>query len=146
MTDITTCFPKDDPVPHEAPSLSTEPLAIIGVACRFAGDATDCGNLWKFLSEGRSAVGTVPENRFKVASYYHPDPEHGGTTCTTRGYFLKDNIYSFDTSFFKLPENDITAMDPQQKLLLENVYHALENGTGPSILSPLIAMRYSYIC
>lgn len=131
MGDVRISVPEDSADLGERASLSTEPLAVIGVACRFAGDATDSESLWRFLSEGSCAVGPLPEDRFKIENYYHPDPEHGGTSCTTRGYFLKDSIYSFDAAFFKLSENDINAMDPQQKLLLENVYHALENGVDP---------------
>lgn len=114
---------------YEAGSnISPEPLAIIGIACRFAGDATDPRSLWKFLLDGQCAAGHLPTERFNAIGYYHPDPEHGGTTATTRGYFLKDNIDAFDVPFFQLAESDVLAMDPQQKLLLENVYHALENG------------------
>lgn len=53
---------------------------------------------------------------------------HSGTIYTKAGYFLKDDINSFDSAFFQLSDNDVQAMDPQQKMLLENVYHALENG------------------
>ncbi|KAF7571242.1 hypothetical protein PtrM4_112440 [Pyrenophora tritici-repentis] len=126
MTDITTCFPKDDPVPHEAPSLSTEPLAIIGVACRFAEMqqiVEICGNscqkedlLWALYLRIDSRLQVTTIQIQNMWNYLH-----------NSWLFFENNIYSFDTSFFKLPENDITAMDPQQKLLLENVYHALEN-------------------
>lgn len=107
---------------------SLEPLAIIGFASHLAGDATDNENLWKHILEGQSASGPFPQDRLQGNQYFHPDFEHGGTCATKGGYFLKKDIDTFDASFFRLSEYDIAAMDPQQKILLENVYHAAENG------------------
>ncbi|KAJ5595540.1 uncharacterized protein N7459_001748 [Penicillium hispanicum] len=108
-------------------AVSLEPLAIIGFSGRFAGDATTSENLWKMLLEQRSAAGPVPRSRFNASSYYHPDPDHGATFAAQCGYFLEGDINALDTSLFNLTANEIASMDPQQKLLLESVYHALEN-------------------
>ena len=105
-----------------------EPLAIVGYASHLAGNATDNEKLWSYILEGQSASGPFPQERLQGNQYFHPDPEHGGTCATKGGYFLKKDIDTFDASFFRLSEYDIAAMDPQQKILLENVYHALENG------------------
>lgn len=107
---------------------SLEPLAIVGFATQLAGDATDNENLWRHILEGKSASGPFPQDRLQGNRYFHPDPDHGGTCATKGGYFLKKDIDTFDASFFRLSEYDIAAMDPQQKILLENVYHAFENG------------------
>lgn len=105
-----------------------EPLAVIGLAGRFSGDASNSTKLWQMLLEQRSAAGPVPKSRFDADSYYHPDPDHGGTSATKDGYFLDGDIHAFDTSLFNLTANEVASMDAQQKLLLENVFHALENG------------------
>lgn len=105
-----------------------EPLAIIGLSGRFAGNADTPGNLWEMLLEQRSAAGPVPRSRFDASSYYHPDPNHGATFAAQNGYFLEGDVDALDTSLFNLTANEIASMDPQQKILLESVYHALENG------------------
>lgn len=118
--------PKDSRATNGCTSI--EPLAIIGFASHLAGDATDSEHLWKHILEGQSASSPFPQDRLQGNKYFHPDPEHGGTCATKGGYFLKKDIDTFDASFFRLSEYDIAAMDPQQKILLENVYHAIENG------------------
>jgi acyl transferase domain-containing protein len=118
-----------------------EPLAVIGLAGHFAGDATDTAKLWQMLLEQRAAAGPVPASRFDVASYYHPDSEHGGTVATESGYFLRNNIDALDTSLFNLTANEVASMDPQQKMLLGSVFHALENGTSMPPLKQIVTRR-----
>lgn len=121
--DSGICLPGNSCLPPRQ-----EPLAVIGLACRFAGDASDSQKLWQMLLEQRSAAGPVPKSRFDANSYYHPDPDHGGTSAAKGGYFLEGDIHALDTSLFNLTASEVASMDPQQKLLLENVFHALENG------------------
>ncbi|KAK5990264.1 Highly reducing polyketide synthase otaA [Cladobotryum mycophilum] len=108
--------------PHEP-----EPLAIIGLSCRYGGEADSAANLFESVLAAKSVYGPVPKDRFDAEFYYHPDQNRSGTLYTKGGYFLAENPGSFDSSFFQLPSQDVLAMDSQQKLLLENTYHALEN-------------------
>ncbi|TVY81127.1 Ochratoxin highly reducing polyketide synthase [Lachnellula suecica] len=104
-----------------------DPVAIIGLSCRFAGDAKTPREFLEFILQGRSAAGPFPSDKLNAEGYYHPDPDHAGTFANKGGYFLSESADAFDAPFFNLSENDVAAMDPQQKLLLEDVYHALEN-------------------
>ncbi|KAK5996046.1 Highly reducing polyketide synthase otaA [Cladobotryum mycophilum] len=108
-------------------SYHDEPLAIIGLSCRFGGEADSTENFLKVLHEARSVYGPIPSDRFDANFYYHPDQNHIGTAFSKGGYYLADHPAKFDSAFFSLPSQDVLAMDPQQKLLLENSYHALEN-------------------
>ncbi|KAK5988353.1 6-hydroxymellein synthase cdmE [Cladobotryum mycophilum] len=109
---------------------ATEPMAIIGLATRFPQDATTTGNLWELLLKGRSAWSPFPEDRIGEG-HYHPDPEHGGTFAVKGGHFLKDDPAFFDAPFFSITRSEVLTMDPQQRIVLENVYHALENAGIP---------------
>jgi acyl transferase domain-containing protein len=110
------------------PSAHAEPLAIIGLACRFPQDATNIEGLWKCLLAGRSMATRIPKEKINTDGFYHPDPEHGGSIYMDVGHFLANSTAPFDPPFFNLSKNDIVAMDPQQRLVLENTYQALENG------------------
>jgi acyl transferase domain-containing protein len=63
----------------EEPGHGTEPIAIIGIGCKFAGDARDAKGFWKLLSEGRSAWSEIPKDKFNARALYHPNPEKTGT-------------------------------------------------------------------
>ncbi|KAH0592344.1 Polyketide synthase [Metarhizium humberi] len=104
-----------------------EPIAIIGLACRYGGDVKNSSELLRHVMKAKSVYGAVPEGRLDARHLYHPATGHIGSIYSNGGYFLKDDINNFDSAFFQLPENDVVAMDPQQKMLLESVYHALEN-------------------
>lgn len=108
-----------------------EPLAIIGVATRFPQDATTTEELWKFLLKGRSAHTPFPADRIGQG-HYHPDPEHGGSFAVKGAHFLSEDPALFDAPFFSITKGEVMALDPQQRVVLENVYHALEN-SGLSI-------------
>ena len=103
-----------------------EPIAIIGLATRFPQDATNTEELWKFLLAARSAHAKFPEDRIG-AGHYHPDPEHGGSFAVAGGHFLSEDPAHFDAPFFNVTKGEVIALDPQQRLVLENVYHSLEN-------------------
>lgn len=103
-------------------------IAIIGMACHFAGGCTDPQKLWDFVLAGRSAAEKIPVERMSSKGFYHPDKNRVGAICTDTGCFLQGDITAFDAPFFAISKAEADAMDPQQRLLLENAYHALENG------------------
>jgi acyl transferase domain-containing protein len=112
-----------DPAAVHAPR-PAPPIAIIGLACRFPG-AVDADAFWDLLAAGRDAVGEIPASRFAIERFYHPDPEQPGTICTRHGAFL-DDIEQFDPGFFGIPPRAAAAIDPQQRLVLEVGWEALE--------------------
>ncbi|KAJ5538114.1 hypothetical protein N7494_007593 [Penicillium frequentans] len=107
------------------------PIAIIGMGCRFAGDATSPENLWKMLEEGKSAWSEIPPSRFNLEGWYHPSQENISTTNVRGGHFLKEDLALFDATFFGLSAETASTMDPQYRLLLESVYESLENAGIP---------------
>ena len=111
-----------------------EPIAIIGMGCRFPG-ADGPVEFWKLLREGRDAIAEVPESRWKIDDYYDPDPDAPGKMSTRWGGFL-DGVDRFDPEFFGISPREAVSMDPQQRLLLEVAWEALENaGQGPRDLA-----------
>ena len=108
-----------------------EPIAIIGVGCRFPGGANSPNELWELLSEGRCAWSDVPRDRFNWKSFHHPDPEIQGSHNHRGGHFLDYDISAFDAGFFGLTSTESEAIDPQQRMLLEITYEALENAGVP---------------
>lgn len=108
-----------------------EPIAVVGIGCRFPGGVTGPDSLWDLVSSATDATGEQPGDRWDVRRYYDPDPEVPGTIYTTRGGFL-DSVDTFDAEFFGISPREAHAMDPQQRLLLEIAWEALENaGIAP---------------
>ena len=107
------------------------PIAIIGIGCRLPGGISDTEQLWQFLVDGRNAWSKVPTDRYNEAAFYHPNPEHDGTTNHCGGHFLDRDLASFDAPFFALSPLEVQALDPQQRLLLEVSYEAIENAGIP---------------
>lgn len=103
-------------------------IAVIGLACRFPQDAKDVESLWNCLLEGRSLATRIPNRVFNPDGFHHPDPDRGGAIVTDVGHFLADGTEAFDAPFFSLSKSEIISMDPQQRIVLENTYQALENG------------------
>jgi acyl transferase domain-containing protein len=102
-----------------------EPIAIVGMACRFPG-ADDPTALWKLLQDGRDAITEVPGNRWNVEDYYDPTPATHGKMHTRWGGFL-DQVDRFDAEFFGISAREACFMDPQQRLVLEVTWEALES-------------------
>lgn len=112
-----------------------EPIAIIGIGCRFPGGASDPGRFWQLLRDGVDAIGRVPPSRWVPEQYLGSDPEAGGTIPAPYGGFL-DDIRSFDPQFFGITPREAIAMDPQQRLVLEIAWEALEDaGQVPARLA-----------
>lgn len=104
------------------------PIAIVGLAGRFPGDAENPQKLWDMLAQGRSALSKIPADRFNVDAFYHPHNERQGTINVDKAHFMQRDIEAFDAPFFNMPLAEAKAMDPQQRMALECTYEALENG------------------
>jgi polyketide synthase 12 len=108
-----------------------EPVAIIGIGCRFPGGVDSPDSFWQLLSEGRDAVTEVPADRWDTAQYTSDDPAAPGRTNSRWGGFL-DGIDRFDAAFFGISQQEAVRMDPQQRLLAEVAFEALENAGVPT--------------
>jgi myxalamid-type polyketide synthase MxaB len=108
----------------------TEPIAIIGAACRFPGGAVDMESYWRILRDGVDCVREVPRDRWDVGAYYHADPATPGKTSTRCAAFL-DQVDQFDPLFFGISPREAVSLDPQQRLLLEVSWEALERAGHP---------------
>jgi acyl transferase domain-containing protein len=114
--------------------LNAEPIAIIGMGCRFPGGAHDPESYWQLLRNGVDAITQVPPDRWDVEAFFDPDPDAPGKIYTRWGGFLPD-IDQFDCQFFGISPREAGAMDPQQRLLLEVSWEALEDaGQAPEKL------------
>jgi acyl transferase domain-containing protein/NADPH:quinone reductase-like Zn-dependent oxidoreductase/acyl carrier protein len=103
-----------------------DPIAIVGIGCRFPGQANSAQAFWELLVTGTNAVRGVSPQRWDIRRYYHPDPAQPGKLYTLKGGFL-ERIDQFDSAFFGIPPVEATRMDPQQRLLLEVSWEALED-------------------
>src|SRR6516225_6602055 len=101
------------------------PVALVGLACRFPG-AADVADFWSLLKAGTDAIGEVPDDRWDVDAYYHPDPAKPGKMYTRAGGFIA-NIDKFDAGFFGISPREARRIDPQQRLLLELTWEAFES-------------------
>ena len=103
-----------------------EPIAIVGIGCRFPGGITCPTSFWKFLSEGKDGISEIPADRWAIKSFFNDNRSAPGKTYTRKGGFLK-NIDQFDPGFFGISPREAAFMDPQQRLLLEVSWEALED-------------------
>ncbi|MBF6467484.1 HAD-IIIC family phosphatase [Nocardia beijingensis] len=106
-------------------------IAIIAMACRFPGGADDPESLWRMLDDGRDGLSEVPPGRWSVDGLYDPDPAAEGKAYTFRGGYL-GQIDEFDAAFFGIGPREAAVMDPQQRLMLELSWEAIErSGRDP---------------
>lgn len=103
-----------------------EPVAIVGIGCRFPGGADTPERFWELVRDGVDAISEVPAERWAIDDYYHADPDAPGKMNTRWGGFL-GAVDGFDPHFFGVSPREAHSMDPQQRLLLEVAWEALEH-------------------
>ncbi len=108
---------------------TTEPIAIVGVGCRIPG-AGNPEEFWHILDQGLDMITEVPPDRWSLDELYDPDPDQPGKTYARHGGFVKD-IDLFDADFFGISPREAKSLDPQQRMVLETTWHALENANIP---------------
>ncbi len=109
---------------------SQEPIAVVGIGCRFPGGANTPAAFWSLLERGVDAVGEIPADRWNAEAFYDPEQGKPGKTHAHRGGFV-EGIDRFDPHFFGISPREAARMDPQQRLLLEVAWEAMEDAGQP---------------
>ena len=104
-----------------------EPIAIIGIGCRFPGGADGPESFWRLLAEGVDAITEIPPDRWNIDGFYDPRPGLIGKSISRWGGFI-ESIDQFDAGFFGISPREAACMDPQHRMLLQAAWEALEDG------------------
>ncbi len=107
-----------------------EPIAIVGMGCRFPGGVDNPASFWQLLRQGGDGVTEIPATRWDIDKYYDPDPDVPGKMYSRSGGFL-EQVEQFDPQFFGISPREAVSIDPQHRLLLEVAWEALENAGYP---------------
>ncbi len=142
---------KPEQIAEKADRFHEEPIAIVSMSCRYPGGVATPEEFWELLSAGRDAIGPFPDDRGWDTGIYDPDGDRPGSSYVRHGGFL-DGAGDFDTSFFGLSPRDALATDPQQRLMLELSWEALERagitphnlrGSDTGVFTGVIASDYA---
>jgi acyl transferase domain-containing protein/NADPH-dependent curcumin reductase CurA/NADP-dependent 3-hydroxy acid dehydrogenase YdfG/acyl carrier protein len=117
---------------EELEGRAREPVAIVGMSCRFPGGATTPERFWQLMRDGIDATVGVPSDRWDADAIYDPDPEAPGRSYVRRAGFLREPVDRFDPMFFGISPREAAAMDPMQRMLLELTWEALERAAIPA--------------
>ena len=129
------------------------PLAVIGMACRLPGGTDTPAQFWELLKNGKDVIGDLPDDRWDVHAWHHPDPARPGKSYASKGGF-RENLDLFDADFFGISPREAGRMDPQQRMLLEMAWEALEDagqvpetlaGTDGAVIFGLSSLDYQIL-
>ncbi|KAK8054270.1 hypothetical protein PG996_013571 [Apiospora saccharicola] len=130
---------------------ASEPIAVIGMSCKFSGGANSPEKLWDLMASEKTGWSEIPEDRYNLKGIYHPNHERTSTTHVKGGHFLDEDVAAFDAAFFNYSAEMAQVVDPQVRLQLESTYEALENaglplsqvmGTQTSVFSGVFTHDY----
>ncbi|KAJ6030975.1 Acyl transferase/acyl hydrolase/lysophospholipase [Penicillium herquei] len=116
---------------HSAGFDGLEPIAVIGMSCRFSGEGSSVEGFWDMLKAGSRGHCRVPSSRYEPSAWHHPSHDRKGAINNDSGFFLEEDPALFDAPFFSITAKEAAGMDPLQRLLLEVAYEAFENGGVP---------------
>ncbi len=112
-------------------STKNKPIAIVGIGCRFPGASSSAEKFWKMMLNETDTIGDVPANRWDSKKYYSNNDARPGKIRAAQGGFLTENALEFDSMFFDMSPRESESLDPQQRMLMEVAYEALENAGIP---------------